>query len=137
MSTLPWDDSLRLGAQQMLPNGGGRLGAESNALQRTPGYTPLIHAAWRQNVTGSENAKAWYLKSEQDIVPGTPTVEGLVKISVGRYLHAELDLLVRKKADGGVGNFKSYRFTTHRRMRSKELHYIDHPLVGVLIEINP
>ena len=25
----------------------------------------------------------------------------------------------------------------HRRMRSKELHYIDHPLVGLLIQINP
>jgi len=27
--------------------------------------------------------------------------------------------------------------TTHRRMRSKELHYIDHPLVGILVQINP
>ena len=31
----------------------------------------------------------------------------------------------------------SYTLQSHRRMRSKELHYIDHPLVGILIQINP
>ena len=30
-----------------------------------------------------------------------------------------------------------YKMHSHRRMRSKELHYIDHPLVGILIQINP
>ena len=25
----------------------------------------------------------------------------------------------------------------HRKMRSKELHYIDHPLFGILVEIRP
>ena len=30
-----------------------------------------------------------------------------------------------------------YKMHNHRRMRSKELHYIDHPLVGILIQINP
>ncbi|MCK4704001.1 MAG: hypothetical protein KAT90_00855, partial [Gammaproteobacteria bacterium] len=31
----------------------------------------------------------------------------------------------------------SYPLQAHRRMRSKELHYIDHPLIGILIQINP
>ena len=31
----------------------------------------------------------------------------------------------------------TYPMQSHRRMRSKELHYIDHPLVGILIQINP
>jgi hypothetical protein len=30
-----------------------------------------------------------------------------------------------------------FHMKNHRRMRSKELHYIDHPLVGMLIQINP
>jgi len=29
------------------------------------------------------------------------------------------------------------KLAQHRRMRSKELHYIDHPLMGILIYINP
>ena len=31
----------------------------------------------------------------------------------------------------------SYPIEFRRRMRSKELHYIDHPLVGILVQINP
>ncbi len=32
---------------------------------------------------------------------------------------------------------KALAINNHRRMRSKELHYIDHPLLGMLIQINP
>jgi len=31
----------------------------------------------------------------------------------------------------------NYPIEFRRRMRSKELHYIDHPLVGILVQINP
>ena len=31
----------------------------------------------------------------------------------------------------------AYPIEFRRRMRSKELHYIDHPLVGILVQINP
>jgi len=30
-----------------------------------------------------------------------------------------------------------YHIVSHRRMRSKVLHYIDYPLVGILVQINP
>ncbi len=30
-----------------------------------------------------------------------------------------------------------YHIISHRRMRSKKLHYIDYPLVGILVQINP
>jgi len=33
--------------------------------------------------------------------------------------------------------YQVFPITMHRRMRSKELHYIDHPLVGILVQINP
>ncbi len=132
-----WENSTPLGDNRRLPSGRGRLGAKERALQRAEGFDPLIHAAWRQNIRSRESAKAWYVRSERTIAPGTPKVEGLVKLSVGRYLHVELDLLIRKKADDAVGGFRNYRVTTHRRMRSKELHYIDHPMLGMLIEITP
>ncbi|MDH3450858.1 MAG: peptidoglycan binding protein CsiV, partial [Gammaproteobacteria bacterium] len=32
---------------------------------------------------------------------------------------------------------QSYPVRYHRRMRSSELHYIDHPLVGILILVTP
>jgi hypothetical protein len=36
-----------------------------------------------------------------------------------------------------LNQFNIHPINSHRRMRSKELHYIDHPLVGILIQINP
>jgi len=43
--------------------------------------------------------------------------------------------------DSIAGNYlyqlDTHPITSHRRMRSKELHYIDHPLVGILVQINP
>ena len=30
-----------------------------------------------------------------------------------------------------------YPVQTHRRMRSKEIHYIDHPLIGILVLATP
>ncbi len=87
------------------------------------------------------------------IAPEPPSLEGTIRISVGRYLHVELDLLRRIKtaephaieyapplADDYTAQtrpYKTYRMQAHRRMRSGELHYIDHPLMGVLIKITP
>jgi hypothetical protein len=36
-----------------------------------------------------------------------------------------------------VPGYQTFPMHVHRRMRSKELHYIDHPLVGILVEITP
>jgi hypothetical protein len=32
---------------------------------------------------------------------------------------------------------EEYPIKFHRRMRSKELHYLDHPLVGILVMAKP
>ena len=81
-----------------------------------------------------------------------PDLEGTIRISVSRYLHVELDLLRRirpaapytsyeQSFEGGFTEqaqpYNRYRMQAHRRMRSGELHYIDHPLMGVLIKITP
>jgi len=46
--------------------------------------------------------------------------------------------------NAGTGNslqpvpvIQHYHIISHRRMRSKVLHYIDYPLVGILVQINP
>ena len=61
--------------------------------------------------------------------PGSP-IYGTVTVSRGRYLHVDLDLVYQD--DSG-----RFRFTSHRRMRSNEIHYMDHPMFGVLILITP
>ena len=88
-------------------------------------------------------------------IDGYP-LDGTVKIYLGRYLHIETDLILTlpveaKKSlplprqqfiqESAESIFEkplgkqSYRFKTHRRMRSKELHHLDHPKFGLLINI--
>ena len=74
-----------------------------------------------------------------------PQLEGTLTISVGRYLHVWTDLLFRRQeeapafnSDGSIqSQLKSYRFIDHRRMRSKEIHYIDNPAFGIIILATP
>jgi len=53
-----------------------------------------------------------------------------VRMSRGRFLHLNVDLLVR--TDSG-----SYRVRSRRKMSANQLHYLDHPLVGILARVTP
>jgi len=137
---LGWD-SVSTGNFASVSRGNWRLTGSKLALKRAEEtLTPVIHTAWQQPVYSRKSARSFYLKSDREIAPGTPLVEGMVKVSVSRYLHIDLDLLMRgTSADSGSlpGGFRTFRFNEHRRMRSKELHYIDHPLMGMLVLITP
>jgi hypothetical protein len=74
-------------------------------------------------------------------------VDGTVKIVLARYLHVYTDLIFRKPvtteyeySDGQVFQstfLRDVKVRTRRRMRSRELHYLDHPLLGILVQITP
>ena len=70
-----------------------------------------------------------------------PTVHGTVTVSLARYLQVEVDLLYSRPASGQAAASNTaptrFRLVSQRRMRSGELHYIDHPLFGVLILLTP
>lgn len=74
--------------------------------------------------------------------------DGTVKVVLGRYLHVYTNLLFlhyddiqNEQGSNGKSNtpisFTYYRVKDHRRMRSRELHYLDHPLLGILVQITP
>jgi hypothetical protein len=75
------------------------------------------HLNWRQHVPDRAN-KIWYAMGGQRI-------GGVISISRGRYLHLDADLLLR---DG-----ENHRIQLNRRMRSGELHYLDHPKIGIIV----
>jgi hypothetical protein len=147
-----WDGAWQLsrdgysrGNYPLLPRSSWKLGPEAYALKRKSGFSPLIHVAWRQPVPGRNRAHPIHISSERKTANGKPVMEGLARVSIARFLHLDLDFLLRRQplqnagnADAVVpGTIQSYRFIAHRRMRSKELHYIDHPLMGALVLITP
>ena len=58
-------------------------------------------------------------------------LEGTLAATVGRYVHLAAHLQWRL-ADGGVA-----LLVERRRLRSNELHYLDHPAIGVLAHVQP
>jgi len=69
-------------------------------------------------------------------------IDGRIKISLSKFLDVDADLLYRRNvnlpdAQGlPVNEFREFRLTEFRRMKSKTIHYLDHPMFGVVIGID-
>lgn len=133
------EGTVTISSFKQLPSSDWKLAAEDAALNRSKGrYRTLAHLAWRQPVLSRMRAKPIYIRSQKILADGFPALEGSIRISVGRYLHVNLDLLLRDRiqtASIDTADFQAYRFIAHRRMRSGETHYIDHPRIGALVRI--
>lgn len=97
-------------------------------------------------------------------LPPPPTIDGTVRVHRARYLHVEADLRyfspppppsvpARDEPTGPAGNplFDGamdfaleeeippslFQLQERRRMRSTEVHYLDHPMFGMLVSITP
>ena len=112
------------------PRVGHSLSHTAQALRRSPHYRVLYHHAWRQ--PGYSPGKAMPVVVFNDEAPGAGTLEGTITLNRRRYLHADVDLWFED-----TDTLLPVRLQQSRRMRSKELHYIDHPRLGVLIIAHP
>ncbi len=79
------------------------------------------HIVWRET-PGPRNSKRWWTVS-------AGRLSGQIQITRGRFLHLDTDLMLRES-----GSNRSYRVRLNRRMRSDELHYVDHPKLGIIIK---
>jgi len=109
----------------------------------------LIHAGKDYKNEFKERTYENFNYSDQNSVINQPVneVDGTIKVVLGRYLHVYTDLAYRRpfnisvdSEDNPLGRehiLADFAIKSHRKMRSKELHYIDHPLLGILVEIRP
>lgn len=122
-------------AYRLLPDSERQLTEHVTRLRNSRNYRPLLHLAWRQPMAEPAQAQPLYLdftsrKGEK--------VSGTLKVGLKRYLHLETDLLLQRPVSAGAkssfgANMQIYRMQANRRMRSEELHYLDHPVLGVLV----
>jgi hypothetical protein len=131
----------------------------------------LLHTAWRQPGMDREEAMTVYFKRP---IPGTTSsrpgatgaavepvatsllppeageLEGMIKVTLSRYLHVDTDIVFRPRIAEEPQNFFTMDVTqdtlqpvvyrlkqTRRRIRSRELHYLDNPVLGMLVLITP
>lgn len=143
-----------------------RMTDQLERLMRTKSFQPLIHIGWRQPGYDREQAKAIQINggillrpgndnSDKDKIPEAeikyydeklegpppPMVNGTIKLIRTRFLHVETDLLYHNMLPEEKGDIslptRYFRMQTSRRMRSNEVHYIDHPMFGMLVLITP
>ena len=82
---------------------------------------------------------------EQDVeetlpLPKTePYLTGNIKLIMSRYLHFNVDLQYIKPFEdaAGIVTNRVFPIINERRMRSREIHYIDHPLIGIMVLATP
>lgn len=131
---------------------------EYKRINNSKEYNVLFYGSWRQ--TGLDEKKAFDIDIEEltntHKTTSENTLNGSFKLVLARYLHIYSDMEYKRKPDEITAQKTDsdneliepvtkitalentgYPINMHRRMRSKELHYIDHPLVGILIQINP
>jgi len=122
-------------------------------------YTVLRHFAWRQPGLDEDSAvpikialgpaNTVYLpkdlSSYDNFIPASLnpstsktreatafTVNGTIKVRLGRFLHMDAQLVFTDPETG-----QGFRLSQNRKMRSRELHYIDNPRFGILTRILP
>lgn len=94
----------------------------------------LYNVQWQQPVYEQKHSLPIYFESSLKHL-GTSQVKGLFHLHVSRYLHSKIDLQFLPNAASTPAELISIQQS--RRMRSKEIHYLDHPLVGAIIRIIP
>ncbi|MDJ0834014.1 MAG: CsiV family protein [Gammaproteobacteria bacterium] len=138
---------------------GGRVfGREYSSIDQANLMPSLLPASQSGAMTDPDNAP------DQTRVTRLPDVlyelEGMVTISLSRYLHTRAELVLRKPAqtedlmqqalintDSMTADepaeisegrlLLNYELNEQRRMRSRKLHYLDHPEFGLLVLITP
>ncbi|MBX2823884.1 MAG: peptidoglycan binding protein CsiV [Gammaproteobacteria bacterium] len=132
----------------------------AESIEQSPRHRMLRHFAWRQPGLDDDSARsirinvgsAFKVHIPQEytqydyFIPATATpalngssreltsttVSGTLTVRLGRFLHLDA-VLAFTDTDKGV----TYRLNQSRKMRSRELHYIDNPRFGLLARIRP
>lgn len=135
-----------------------RLNSQAQRLDKHPDYRVLIHTGWKQQGLDRDQAFPVALDSRQlaaegsdAATPGSDYVTGEITLVMSRYLHVNSQLELFKHnpaplntftnvADPNAVNgneYQSFPVDFERRMRSREIHYLDHPLVGMIVMATP
>jgi hypothetical protein len=131
------------------------LNNEARMLENNDDYNLLAHKSWRQIIKGNKVIN-WIDINGGYAWAGHQQLEGSLGFSKGRFLHVHSELHLNqfpsiqsassqraKQRLFSAGQSlvpiveTRYSLIQRRKMRSKELHYIDHPKLVLLVKIIP
>lgn len=144
----------------LLPANERQLNPQAATLAKSGSYTLLYHQAWRQMIYGRKTNIAI---SGGKTFNGHQELEGSIALSVAQYLKIQTNLWLTQFVPAGTNIAEAWpelprllnsenseteksqdylikrivKLSQERSMRSTEIHYIDHPLLGVIVKITP
>ena len=148
-----------------LPRQDYRLAGVRRALAASAEHRPLLHAAWQQPGLGAEDVRAVRLENirldsrterrqqsepeqaqaqaqdQPQYTPPKKVYDGIIRLRTSRFLHLDVDIayfpevLEQPSHSRGRPVADYVRLTESRRIRLEELHYFDHPLFGVIVQV--
>ncbi|EAR20592.1 CsiV family protein [Nitrococcus mobilis] len=121
-------------------------------LARSNDYRVLLHVGWRQPGLKPNNAAAvvlplnWFPPAQLtagagasqnpfESLPQGTRLWGTLRLLQRRYLHFQVDLRYRRDGARAGDAATVYPMTQSRRMRVGEIHYLDHPVLGILVQV--
>lgn len=135
------------------------LNDDVKSINRQRTLRPLIHKRWRAPVPARDAPQPIYIALPIDqrspaTLTGYPRIEGYIDVTVSRYLHFATTLWYHADTLGAdpimmpfnpiyTSRFDPFasepymQLQESRRLRSGDLHYLDHPKMGVLVIIEP
>ena len=125
-----------------------RLAGAYQSLRASHDYRPILYTAWEQPGSGEGPARAVHLAQISgaasmgagegaDQAAAGKIVDGTVRVRSGRFLYVDVDMAwFADDAGTAAGQPAAVRLRGTRKVKLNELHYVDHPLFGVLIEVS-
>ena len=125
----------------LLPESSLKLSGAFSALARHARTRALVHIGWQQDVGQERSVR---LRGERTVSGSNaaqgllasqlPELDGDIALKFGRAVEAHVDVLLREVSSTGAQ--QRYRLNTRRVMTANgEVHYLDHPAVGVILSV--
>ena len=113
------------------PATGGYKLAGAAQLEKDGRYRVMTHQRWIQPMDSKAVVKARRISAGNEL-------DGLVKVYLSRYLHADVQLMLKDETGAGGERdvVRYYRLDEQRRVKNQEIHYFDHPRLGVLLRVS-
>ena len=127
--------ALRRDSYRWLPAQTHALNIEARRLRSSPGLDIIWHGRWMQPVPDRSAGQPLMLAAQSASSGGQ--LSGTLQVTLGRYLHFQATLWLGPHTNEPADAGPYMQLKQARTLRSGELHYLDHPRMGVLVRIDP
>ena len=128
-SKIQWPTALtELSAYQPADN--KSLKETASALFKEAAYQAIAHFAWVQSVGLGNVILPVHLQSEDG------KLDGYVQLRNAQPFELTVDIEQKSNLAGSTGKLYLYRVNEKRAVKLNDLHYFDHPKIGVLVRVS-